>query len=38
MKADYPLRFIKSVVNEFQKGKERGDESFMIPPSLFQVT
>ena len=25
MKADYPLRFINSVVNEFQKGKEYGD-------------
>ena len=34
MKADYPLRFINSVVNEFQKGKECGDESFIIPPSL----
>ena len=28
MKTDYPLRFINSVVNEFQKGKECGDESF----------
>ena len=27
MKADYPLRLIKSVVNEFQKGKECGDET-----------
>ena len=27
MKADYPLRFINSVVNEFYKGKECGDES-----------
>ena len=38
MKADYPLRFINSVVNEFQKGKECGDESFIIPPSLFENT
>ena len=27
MKADYPLRFINSVVNQFQKGEECGDES-----------
>ena len=38
MKADYPLRFINSVVNEFQKGKECGDESCIIPPSLFEIT
>ena len=38
MKADYPLHFINSVVNEFQKGKECVDESFMIPPSLFEIT
>ena len=38
MKADYSLRFIKSVVNEFQKGKECGDESFIISPSLFEIT
>ena len=38
MKVDYPLRFINSVVNEFQKGKECGDESFIIPPSLFEIT
>ena len=37
MKADYPLRFINSVVNEFQKGKECGDESFIIPPTLFEI-
>ena len=37
MKADYPLRFINSVVNEFQKGKECGDESFIIPISLFEI-
>ena len=34
MKANCPLRFINSVVNEFQKG---GDESFIIPTSLFQI-
>ena len=38
MKADYPLRFINSVVNEFYKDKECGDESFIIPPSLFEIT
>ena len=37
MKVDYPLRFINSVVNEFQKGKECGDESFIIPTSLFKL-
>ena len=37
MKADYPLRFINSVVNEFQKGKECGGESFIIPASLFET-
>ena len=37
MKADYPLHFINSVVNEFQKGKECGDESFIIPTSLFEI-
>ena len=37
MKADYPLRFINSVVNEFQKGKEYGDESFIIPTSLLEI-
>ena len=35
MKADCPLLFIDSVINEFQKGKECGDESFLIPTSLF---
>ena len=34
MKADYPLPFVSSVVNEFQKGKECEDESFIIPPCL----
>ena len=38
MKADYPLHFINSVVNEFQKGKECGDESLIIPPTLFEIT
>ena len=36
MKAEYPFGFINSVVNEFQKGKECGDESFIIPTSLFE--
>ena len=35
MKADYPLRFISNVIYEFQKGKECGDEIFIIPTSLF---
>ena len=37
MDTDYPLRFINSVVNEFQKGKECGDESFIIPTSLLEI-
>ena len=37
MKVDYPLRFIESVVNEFEKGKECGDERVIIPPSLFEI-
>ena len=31
------MRFINSVVNEFQEGKECGDESFIIPTSLFEI-
>ena len=31
------MSFINSVVNQFQKGKERGDESVIIPPSLIQI-
>ena len=31
MKADYSLRLISSVVNEFQKGKESGGERYIIP-------
>ena len=27
MKPDYPLSFINSLVNKFQKGKECGDDS-----------
>ena len=38
MKADCILRFINTVVNEFQKGKECGGESFIIPPSLLEIT
>ena len=38
MKAYYPLRFSNSVVNEFQKGKDCGDESFIIPLSLLEIT
>ena len=38
MKADYPLRFISIVVNEFQQGKECRDESFVFPLGLFEIT
>ena len=38
MKADYSLRFINNVVNEFQNCKECGDENFIIPPSLLEIT
>ena len=38
MKAAYLLRFIKSVANQFQNGKECEDESFIIPPILFKLT
>ena len=38
MKGDYPLHLINSVVNELQKGEECGEESFIIPPSLFEIT
>ena len=37
VKADYPLRFISSVINQFQKGKDYGDESFVIPPDFFGI-
>ena len=37
MKADYPLRFINSVANEFQKGKKCGDESFINSTGLFEI-
>ena len=37
MKSDYLLRFINTAVNEFQKGKEYRDESFIIPTSLFEI-
>ena len=38
MKDDHPLRFINSVVKKFRKGKECGDESFIILPSLLKIT
>ena len=38
MNTDYPLRFIDSVVNEFQKGKESANENFIIPTiPKFQI-
>ena len=37
MKVDYSLRFVDSVVNEFEKGKECRDERVIIPPSLFEI-
>ena len=36
-KADCTLSFINSVVNDFQTGKECGNESFRILPSLFEM-
>ena len=36
-KTNYILCFNNSVVNEFQKGKECRDESFIIPTSLFEL-
>ena len=36
LKADYPLRFINSVINEFQKNKNTLEESFIIPPNFFE--
>ena len=38
MNTDYPLRFINSVVNEFQKAYEGGHESFIISPGLLEIT
>ena len=37
MEADYPLRFIESVVNEFQKGKECEDDGFIVPSSIYEI-
>ena len=37
VKADYPLRFINSVIYECQKGKKCQVESFIIPTSLFEI-
>ena len=37
MKANYQLRFINNAANEFQKCKECGDESFIIPTGLFEL-
>ena len=37
IETDYPLRFINRVVNEFQKGKECADESFIILASLSKI-
>ena len=38
MKFWLPITFINSVVNNFQKGWEFGDESFIIQPSLLKIT
>ena len=35
---NYPLRFINSVVNEFENGKECGHENFVILHTLFEIT
>ena len=32
------MRFINSVIDEFQKGKDYADESFVISPNLFGIT
>ena len=37
MKADYPLRFVNSLVKEFHISEDCGDESFIIPPSLLKL-
>ena len=37
-KADYPLRFINNVINEFQKVKNCRDESLIIKLDLFEIT
>ena len=38
MKVDFPLLIINSVVNEDHQDKEDGDETFIIPPGLFEIT
>ena len=38
MKVDYSLHFSNSAVNEFEKRKECGDYSFVIPTSLFHIS
>ena len=38
IKADYPLRFINNLNNEFQKDTDHGDENFIISPHLFGIT
>lgn len=37
-KVDYSLRFINSVINEFQKSKDHGDESLIIPFNVSGIT
>ena len=37
IKADYPLMFLNSVINQFKNPKkDEMDESYIIPPELFQ--
>ena len=38
MKADYPLRFVNSVINGFLKGKDRGDKRIIVPSGFFGIT
>ena len=38
MKFWLTITFINSVVNNFQKGWEFGDENFIIQPSLLKIT
>ena len=37
VKADYPLRFVNSVIREFNEPNETTNESFIIPPNLFEI-
>ena len=36
IKADYPKRFINSVITDFNRKQEAKEETFIIPPELFE--